>query len=296
MHDVGEHGAVPAFDQIEPVGPAHLTTAAHSLQPGDRLRYREELGAAGLLDAALTRRASGTLIVTFHGALEREKYTIPRFERVRTTEPHGTSCLYWADPSLWLDDSLALAWYTGAGTLDLFELLAERSRAVASAVGATKILFTGSSGGGFAALQTSALLPGSTALVFNPQTAISEYWKTVQRKYLAVCQPTAISVPALEFDFSYDWSARLSDRFSAVRRYSAPTQNRVHYWTNVNDWHHAKHFRPFRDAERHATADPARVTVHAYKGAKGHHTPSSELFTQAMTDCLASLSGGGSAA
>lgn len=285
MSDLRSSPAEVPFEHIEPIALSDRRAATSLLTPDARLRFREDLGAGGMLDAALTRRASDTLIVTFHGALDRDKYTIPRFERVRTTEPFGTSCLYWADPSLWLDDSLALSWYTGAGDLDLFALLADRSCDIARAIDARRIIFTGSSGGGFAALQTSALVPGSTALVFNPQTAISRYWETVQRKYLAVCQPNALPGPADDFDFSFDWSESLGDRFSAVRRYSAQTQSDVHYWTNANDWHHAKHFRPFRDAM--GQAQTGRLTVHAYKGAKGHHTPGSELFTDAMAACLA---------
>lgn len=277
-----------SFEEIQPIPLVEGAASIQSSVPGTRLRLRDDLGAAGTLDAALTRRDSDTLIVTFHGALDRAKYTIPRFERARTTEPFGTSCLYWADPSLWLDESLSLAWYTGAGDLDLPALLADRSLAVARILGARRIIFTGSSGGGFAALQTSALVHGSTALVFNPQTSISRYWQTVQRKYLDICQPAAIKGSADDFDFSYDWSESLDDRFSAVRRYTASTQNDVHYWTNTNDWHHTKHFRPFRDAERRGAPQTSRLAAHAYAGAKGHHTPSSDLFSEAMAQCLAS--------
>ncbi|WP_242085932.1 hypothetical protein [Microbacterium lacticum] len=212
------------------------------MSAGERLRFREDLASAGVLDAALLTADSDTLVVTFHGSLDRSKYRIPRFERARTTEVHGTSCLYWADPSLWLDDSLALAWYTGAGSINLLSMLAERSADVARLVGANRIIFTGSSGGGFAALQTSALIDASTALVFNPQTEISRYWQTVQRKYL--------------------------------------------YWTNTNDWHHARHFRPFRNAVQADGDHGQRLTTHSYKGEKGHHTPSASMFTRALENAL----------
>lgn len=278
-----------AYDGIALQSLSALPTAASEAQADQRLRFREDLGLAGTLDAALTRRSSKTLIVTFHGALDRDKFSIPRFERARMTEAYGTSCLYWADPSLWLDESLALAWYTGAGSTDLFPILAEHSLSAARAVGAEQIIFTGSSGGGFAALQTSALVPGSTALVFNPQTAISKYWQTVQRKYLSVCQPALLPVAADDYDFSTDWSEGRGPRFSAVERYRKATENKVTYWTNVNDWHHAKHFRPFRNAESTPGGD-SRMTVHTYRAAKGHHAPAPEIFTEAMDACLSTLS------
>lgn len=275
-----------AYDDIETHPLGELATRLQGVSAGERLRFREDLASAGVLDAALLTADSDTLVVTFHGSLDRSKYRIPRFERARTTEVHGTSCLYWADPSLWLDDSLALAAYTGAGSINLLSMLAERSADVARLVGANRIIFTGSSGGGFAALQTSALIDASTALVFNPQTEISRYWQTVQRKYLEVCHPEVLPGSAADFDFSYDWSESLDDRFSAVRRYSRPTENKVLYWTNTNDWHHARHFRPFRNAVQADGDHGQRLTTHSYKGEKGHHTPSASMFTRALENAL----------
>ncbi|WP_150461225.1 hypothetical protein [Nesterenkonia ebinurensis] len=222
--------------------------------------------------------------MTFHGALDRTKYTIPRFERARQTEQLGTSCLYWADPSLWLDEKLALSWFTGAGSLDLFELLADRSVAVAEAIGANRVIFTGSSGGGFASLQVSARVPHSAALVFNPQTTVFHYWQSVQRPYIRVCFPNLLPVPAEDFDFSYDWTEALGDRLSAVRRYAKPTENTVHYWTNTHDWHHKKHFQPFKRVLGGSASET--LTVHPYDGGKGHHPPSSERFAEALQTCL----------
>ncbi len=288
--DKAQGEATAPYESIPPHDFAGFHATAAAADIGERLRFRDDLRGRGILDAAMIRKDSDTLVVTFHGALDRAKYAIPRFERVRTTEPFGTSCLYWADPSLWLDQGLSLSWYTGRGDFDLFPLIADRSRAAADALGAKRIVFTGSSGGGFAALQTSALVPGSTALVFNPQSAISRYWKTVQREYLRLCQPQILAELDGELEAGEDWSAEHGDRFSAVRRYSAPTKNHVFYWTNVNDWHHVKHFRPFRDAVKRAGSD--RLTVRTYEGAKGHQTPSSALFTEAMTECLASADAG----
>lgn len=265
---------------------SELSIATRLAAYDSRLRFGGELKSAGHLDAAFVRRQSDTLIVTFHGALDREKFEIPRFERARSTEEFNASCLYWADPSLWLDSELALAWYTGTEHLDLSALLANLSTEVARSIGAQRIIFTGSSGGGFAALQASAQVPGSTALVFNPQTAIFRYWSQAQRKYLSVCAPSVLPANPEDMDFKSDWSETLDDRYSAVRRYATETESHVVYWTNVNDWHHEKHFQPFRAAIANSSASAERLTVREFDGPSGHNVPTAEIFKDALSECL----------
>lgn len=262
-----------------------LDRAASQVDPGQRSRYRQDLGAGGLLDAALLRQESDTLVVTFHGALDRERFQIPRFERARSTEPYGTSCLYWSDPSLWLDPKLKLAWFTGTAEVDLFAILADRSMTVASQIGATRVVFTGSSGGGFAALQTAALVPHSAALVFNPQTAIYSYLTSVQRRYLLNCRADVLEGRPMErFSFEEDWSERLGDRYSAVRRYESFRENKVIYYSNALDWHDEKHLVPFEEAvTRNGSAE---LTVHRYEQAGGHQPPSSEQFSLGLKQAL----------
>lgn len=282
---ISPHARSP-YDGVEAEPLTRLSEATSAAITNERIRFHAELDSAGQLDAAFIRRRSDTLVVTFHGLLDREKFTIPRFERARMTEEFAVSCLYWADPSLWLDSELSLAWYTGAGELDLAALLANYSMDVSKSIGARRIIFSGSSGGGFAALQVSALVPGSTALVFNPQTAISRYWPQAQRKYLQVCAPANLSISVDDFDFSGDWSEGLGDQYSAVRRYSLPVRNNVIYWSNINDWHHTKHLRPFEAAVESSPNKSDTLSVREYDGPKGHNVPTVELFREALAECL----------
>lgn len=259
--------------------------------PEERYWFREDLGEHGILDSALLTRESDVLVVTFHGLLDRRKFKIPRFERARMTEPFGTSCLYWADPSLWLDRDLKLAWFTGSGSLDLFEIIAERTTSVAKAIGAKRIIFTGSSGGGFAALQASALVPGSTALVFNPQTAIYAYRTPMQKAYLRICQPEVCDRLGRNYNFSFDWTESLGDRFSSLRRYQEPRQNHVIYWTNRLDWHHEDHYKPFAELLAARSGDDSAFISREYEQEGGHRPPSAEQYFSAMSEALASSAG-----
>lgn len=273
------------FGQVEILPMSQLDTVTRAASPGERRRFREDLGAGGILDGALLRQESDTLIVTFHGLLDREKFQIPRFERARSTEPFGTSCLYWADPSLWLDPKLKLAWFTGVAATDVLQLLADRSMTVAEKLGASRVIFTGSSGGGFAALQVSALVPNSVALVFNPQAEIYRYHTAMQRRYLANCRPDVLKgVASDKFKFDEDWSASLDDRYSALRRYSKPTGNTVVFHSNILDWHDENHRRPFEQVV--VTDESRRYFLRTYEQQGGHQPPSPGRFSDALRDAL----------
>ncbi|RWZ83210.1 hypothetical protein [Glutamicibacter sp. HZAU] len=127
------------------------------------------------LDALLIRRKSNRLLVVFHGALDREKYTLPRFEFKNTVKRFDGSVLFISDPSLQTHDELGLAWYVGDEVDDGHEMITTLVREFARHLSADKIVLTGSSGGGFAALATSFHIDGSVALPFSPQTSAEGY-------------------------------------------------------------------------------------------------------------------------
>lgn len=253
-------------------------------------RYRHTLENGAHLDALITNKGTGPLVVSFHGALDRQKNTLPRFERMRTTLEHEVSAMFVADPALWLNDKdwFQLAWYTGWDGFDAHQVIADWAVKTAKAIGADRIMFAGSSGGGFAALQTSALVPNSLALVFNPQTSIHGYLANgdhwgAQRNYRRVVFPELI---APEVGPDSDWTFDLGDRASALRRYSKPTENHVLYADSPNDFHHEQHYLPFMEsAKLGGNAD--RVHTHTYEGPKGHTPPRPEQFHVAMKEALA---------
>lgn len=116
------------------------------------------------LDSLGINEGSDVLVVSFHGALDRTRYSLPRFERMASIRKLGLSSLYIADPTLHLDASLQLAWYTGWPDSGLLDILAEQCIRAANAMGARTLILSGSSGGGFAALQVGARIDGvSTA-------------------------------------------------------------------------------------------------------------------------------------
>ena len=160
--------------------PITTVNSIESFEPDSALgasRYRHTLDNGAHFDALLVNKRADVLVVSFHGATDREKNTLPRFERLRSFLGHDVSSMYFADPALWINHKnyFQLAWFTGWEGFDAQRVAAEWALKAARAIGATRILFTGASGGGFVALQVSALIPGSVALSFNPQTSIYGY-------------------------------------------------------------------------------------------------------------------------
>lgn len=136
---------------------------------------------------ALHQPGSGeALIVVLHGAIDREKYTLPRFEWLGTLTDRPENVLYVADPTLDLAADLQIAWYVGTSTADAVDRVARLAASTAEAVAARRILFVGGSAGGFASLMASARVPGSRALAFNPQITISEYHRRFVNRFLEV--------------------------------------------------------------------------------------------------------------
>lgn len=163
--------------------------------------------------------------------------------------------------------------------------------AAAKLVGAKKLVFTGSSGGGFAALQISALIPNSYALVFNAQTDIANYRINgtgfgAQRTFVNVVWPEI----AADFKHHSDiespaWADILGSRSSAVERYAQPTANHVFIVQNVEEFHFEDHFLPFLDAAKKG-GNISRVKMKTYLDGPVHAQPKADEFIEAFEEAL----------
>lgn len=258
-------------------------------------RYAATLPDGLPLEALLVNKASDILVVSLHGATDRKKYTIPRFEWLNSLLKTEYSALYLSDPALALREDLELAWYTGSADLDLYPVLAEWAGRAADAVGAKGIIFLGSSGGGLAALQVSTYIPGSMALPFSCQTSIAKYLINgkllgAQRTYVEVVMPHLAPEGgpwALKSDV--DWSVPLRERSSALIRYSQPQENFVYYVQNSRDYPHMDHhYQPFRDVIE-AGPNKDRVRFDLYEGPENHNPPWPDVFTSRLDHAAAWL-------
>lgn len=242
-------------------------------------RYRHLLPSGEPFDALLVNKSSDVLVVSLHGALDRNKYTLPRFERMRTILANDVSSMYFSDPALSREKHIQLGWYTGWEGFDAQQIIADWSITAAKTVGATRILFAGSSGGGFASLQVSALVRGSVSLSFNPQTSIQGYLTRgeakgidAQRKYVEVVRPDLATANIWKMDYSKPWDLPAGDRMSALRRYSEPLGNYVYTVQNINDFHYKDHYYPLLGACARG-GNLGRLRVDEYEGGHLHDSP-----------------------
>lgn len=231
------------FDGIQSVRLGPLTLAAHS-SLGD----------------------SDTLMVGFHGALDRGKYTLPRFERLQGLNSLGSPHLVFSDPTLDLDPQLTLGWYLGTQQHDVQSAIAQFVLERMEAGGYKRVLLSGSSGGGYAALQVASMVPDSIAVVFNPQTRIRQYFP----RFANMALDTAFGHRTLSFDEEL--------RLDVLARYRHLQPSiKIYFVQNIGDEHHdMRHRGPLVDA----LYDVPGTTMHTVfeDWGKGHRTANNDVY------------------
>lgn len=255
-------------------------------------QYRYEYGNGAKLDALLINKNSNILVVTFHGALNRETVELPRYERLKTKLDFPVNSMYFSDPSLWLDDTLQLSWFTGWKGQDVIGQCAHWITRTAQKLSVTRIIVSGSSGGGFAALQVAARIPGSIALPFNPQTEIADYYVENNpayygpvRRYVQVVHPEVATENLSNISPGSRWGEALGAEISAVKTYSKGLENYVMYCHSPNDWLYELHYVPFLLAAARGD-NLQRMRVYEYTDKPGHYPPQLDEFRRALQAAL----------
>lgn len=129
-----------------------------------------------VLPALVCPAPGNTLTVMFQGAVDRARVNLPIFQRVRFQKELGAGpTVVFADPTLDLSTELRLGWYLGTEDVDVTQAIARATSKLAESLETTDIVLQGGSGGGFAALQIGAMLPGSHVVAANPQTDLRRY-------------------------------------------------------------------------------------------------------------------------
>lgn len=244
----------------------------HIVEPGHGESYP--------LDCLVVPKDSPTLVVALHGALNREVYTLPRFEWATTLGHRTESLLFLSDTALQASEDLKLAWYTGNESDDLTARYAALIRSTAVQCGAFNVLLLGFSGGGFAALALAAQLENSVALAFSPQVSIGKYYRVFADQYAGSVFPQYGSFEALE-----DAHGR---RVSLLERYKDPAVTaRFLYVQNSGDRHHVEnHYKPFHEL---VDGRPGATFTLTHES-ESHTVPSRERVGEMLDQCVAMFS------
>lgn len=254
-------------------------------------KYRADVGRGCTLDSLFVNKRSDVLLVSMHGAIQRATIRLPRFERLRSFLRTEHSSIYFGDPALYLGEKFSLSWFTGWHETNVPHLIADWVEKAAYASGASKVVFLGSSGGGFASAQVSSYVPGSAAVVFNPQTVISAYRPNGSlgygRGFIRNIMPELTPKAGLaSLDAETDWAAPMRDRGSMIVRYSRPVSNKLLFVQNEMDHSHWQdHYTPFREATE-GGVNHERIRYEIYTGPEGHSAPPREVFDAALASAL----------
>jgi hypothetical protein len=178
-------------------------------------------------------RSSPVLNIMFTGAVDRTRSKLPFFERVESSSRWEGSVLFVSDDTLRLFPDLGIGWYVGIENSDYMAVVCQVVQYVQALCQATKLIFSGGSAGGFAALMASHRFAGSLAYVFNPQTHIPAYRPVHVQRLMAYCFPQARN----------NLSETLLRRLSCLEVYRTdPSTNRIYYLNNASDTFHIQNF------------------------------------------------------
>ena len=204
---------------------------------------------------------SDCLVVAFHGAVDRRTRVLPAFSPKLTDANARAHQLSISDPTLSALDGFSISWYAGHEGFHAQELFTDLILKIVEAMGIKRVIFFGTSSGGFAALYYGWRHPGSTVVVGNPQTNINKYYKSHINRYRSACWPN--------LNLNDELSSKICDDVGML--YGKNIPNSVIYVQNPTDrFHLFNHMVPFLSRINvHEERD--KILCHcAYSGKIGH--------------------------
>ena len=202
-----------------------------------------------------------TLFVTFHGAVDRNTREVPSFLGFFADLKDKAHQLNVSDPSMLVEGTFGMSWYAGHAGFETQKILPALFRDLAAALAVERVVFLGSSGGGFAALFYGWHHPGSVVLAANPQTDLTRYFARLVESYRDTCWPALADNAALQDVVTTDVGGLYARSVPSTVIYLQSALDRFHLYN---------HMAPFFAGLPFRKDDPM-MTLHAdYFGASGH--------------------------
>ncbi|MCP1126081.1 glycosyl transferase family 2 [Bacillus sp. 3103sda1] len=213
------------------------------------------------------------LLVFGSGAYNAQKLKPPIFHRYSWTNHFDDSMIFYNDPTLYLGP-INLGW--GFGTANEFYLqnIATILQVIMKRIEieSNKVLFYGTSGGGFMSLILAGFVKGSTSLVNNPQTIIPNYYQSHVNLLFKSVHPNLTREEIIK---------RFSDRLNVLEFYKKIQYiPKIHYIQNVLcDHDMQQHVLPFiaglQEIDENAFSNQVHLEFYANKE-EGHNPLSLE--------------------
>lgn len=219
------------------------------------------------------------LFIMLNGAVDRARTPLPVFARWNYGKILGGHVLSVCDPTLYMGESLSLGWFVGRpdkhaipGLVSMADAFRERLE-----IEQGRMIFYGSSGGGFASIIAACNCMQGRAIALNPQTDIFRYHARHVQSLIDVFGGENVAADSLEV-YPERWQV-LSALAQARARAAIPriviAQNRV------DGFHYKKHYLPFVTAERIPEAGGVNldgsVMAMSYSSPEGHGAEPPEL-------------------
>lgn len=211
----------------------------------DELLFRDLNGLAKYLDVSAGRLpvkfsrgddSADTLVILFHGAVDRNKREIPVFAPFIPGFSSSIHQLSISDPAMLLEGDHRLGWYAGYDGFELQRVLPDVISKFYNQLKAKRLVFIGTSGGGFSSLYYSWLFKDSLAIVGRPQTNIFNYYAGHRNAYVKACWPSLLDISKLADYICTD--------VCSIYKQSVP--NTVIYVQSAGDkYHFINHCLPF---------------------------------------------------
>lgn len=199
-----------------------------------------------IIDFHYSNEGSNNLSVFFHGAVPAARLPelkMPIFSGKNIPLGVKTDRMMMSDATMAVHRKLRLGWFSGTTEFDLAARVDEILAKVTALKNFKRLLLIGGSQGGFAALRASHRLPGSIAMIWNPQIRVEHFfWKSHLQGFLKFCfnAESYKKVPA---------KIRKERRLDLTEVYSKRSgQNGVFLMQNLEDVEHVEdHAKPFAE-------------------------------------------------
>ncbi|MFM1704470.1 alpha/beta hydrolase family protein [Aeromonas salmonicida] len=210
------------------------------------------------------------IVVFFNGATTGELTGRSNFMRWSWGYKAGISFISFDDPVVSCTKLTNLGWYIGTKNIDVQEVINEILQHIIESnnIAPNRVVFYGSSGGGFAAIMAAIRLRGSIAVAINPQTNIFKYHKKSHEKI--------INNFFSPIDLLDNKKMKAIERFSTIEsiRKSQYIPNILYIQNTQDAFHLNNHYIPFHDFYMKMTRDVGtfknRLHIRLFNHEDGH--------------------------
>lgn len=128
------------------------------------------------VDVLYIPRSSKKLLIGFHGAEDRSKSILPKFQFVRSFKnERSESLLFVSDSTLLQSEKMAIGWFFGSEKTHLAPIVADTINSLVSSSGIERTILVGHSAGGFSAIAIGSLIKNSISISVNGQAVIMKH-------------------------------------------------------------------------------------------------------------------------